>query len=318
MNSACPRVSVCIPTYRYARYLPEAIESVLAQTYGSFELLIIDDHSPDDSREIIESFARRDRRISWSVNDSNIGMVANWNRCLEQARGEYVRFLFGDDYLISPDAVSHLAGLLDEHPGAVLAGSARRIVGEDSRELRTVSRFPDRSCVDGCTVIRRCLLEERNLVGEPSAVMFRRSEAARGFDPSFRQLVDLEMWFHLLGGGDYCHAGAPLVAFREHGGQQSVHNARAGVLIEELVRLNVDYGQRPGVVTPFWAWLLKTQVGCRRRQWQLRDSAADAAAVRDICSRYGVMDVSPVRRLAFMMVKPLARVWFGLRHGMPC
>jgi glycosyltransferase involved in cell wall biosynthesis len=309
-----PKVSVCIPTYRYARYLPEAIDSVLAQQFADFELLIIDDHSPDDSRAIIEGYARNDNRIVWSVNGRNIGMVANWNRCLEEARGEYVRFLFGDDFLTSPESLSQLIGLLDDHPAAVLAGSARLVVDEDSRTKRTVSRFPDGSHLSGRGVVRRCLLEERNLVGEPSAVMFRRRAAARGFDPSYRQLVDLEMWFHLLAQGGYCHAETPLVAFREHGTQQSVHNERAGVLIEEMVRINVDYGRRLEDASPFWAWLLECQMGYRCLQWQRPDRAADAAAVRDICGRFGIEELGLTQRFLYRLVKPLVRMWL---RGIP-
>ena len=94
-----PRVSVLIPTFNYARYLPEAIESVMQQDFREFELLIADDASTDASADIICHYAAKDARIRFTIHSRNLGMVANWNWCLSEAKGEYVKFLFGDDRL---------------------------------------------------------------------------------------------------------------------------------------------------------------------------------------------------------------------------
>src|ERR1039458_5233071 len=99
-----PRVSVLTPTFNYARYLPEAIESVLQQDFRDFELLIADDASTDGSAEIIHRYAAKDERIRFKIHSKNLGMVSNWNWCLSDARGEYVKFLFGDDRLACSDA----------------------------------------------------------------------------------------------------------------------------------------------------------------------------------------------------------------------
>ena len=96
-----PKVSVLIPTFRYARFLPAAVDSVLAQEFRDFELLISDDASGDGSAEIIRSYAARDPRIRFHIHPGNIGMVSNWNWCLGEARGDHVKFLFGDDCLVS-------------------------------------------------------------------------------------------------------------------------------------------------------------------------------------------------------------------------
>ena len=68
----------------------EAVDSVLAQDFSDFELILSDDCSGDGSREIIEAYAARDPRIRIQVHEANIGMVQNWNWCLSQARGEYL------------------------------------------------------------------------------------------------------------------------------------------------------------------------------------------------------------------------------------
>ena len=90
-----PTVTVAIPTYNRAALLPDAIESVLAQTFSDFELLILDDASTDETPTVARSYG--DRRVRHIRNPKNIGMTANWNRGFELARGTYVSPLHDDD-----------------------------------------------------------------------------------------------------------------------------------------------------------------------------------------------------------------------------
>jgi glycosyltransferase involved in cell wall biosynthesis len=232
-----PSISVLLPTYNYARFLPEAIESVQAQDWPDFELVISDDRSTDESAKIIAAYAARDPRIRFQLQPANLGMVANWNWCLRQARGEYVKFLFGDDRLESPCALRLLRDALAHHPSAALAASARSILNADSKLVAHWDEFQHLGLHSGRAVIERCLLETRNLIGEPSVTLFRRSHAGRGFDPHYRQLVDLEFWFHLLEQGDFCYLPDPLCSFRQHTTQQSMRNAASGVDKWELYEL---------------------------------------------------------------------------------
>ena len=240
-----PKISVCIPTYNQARYLAAAIESVLWQSLTDFELLIIDDCSQDGTREVGEVFARRDPRIDFRVNPVNLGMVENWNLCLREARGEYVKFLFGDDLLSSPDALRRMAGVLDADPGISLVAAARNVIDEDSRRKAVWSHFADRTVSEGTVVIRQCLVTTQNLIGEPSVVLFRKSQAGRGFDPRYRQIVDLEMWFHLLEQGKFAFIGDPLCAFRVHPGQQTRVNIAHFRHHEDILRLIAEYLNNP-------------------------------------------------------------------------
>jgi glycosyltransferase involved in cell wall biosynthesis len=178
-----PKVSVCIDSYNYGRFLAEAIESVLAQTFDNFEVVITDDCSTDDSFEIAQRYAANDSRIKLVRNSQNLGMVRNRNACLALARGEYIKWLHADDFLCSREALAKMADALDANRAVSLVASARRIVSEKSEPLETWSSFEQRlRPIAGTTVINRCLFEQRNLIGGPSAVMFRRSLSARGFD----------------------------------------------------------------------------------------------------------------------------------------
>jgi glycosyltransferase involved in cell wall biosynthesis len=236
-----PKISVLIPTYNYARYLPEAIESVLEQDWRDLELLISDDDSTDGSAEVIAAYAAKDSRIRFQTHPTNLGMVQNWNWCLSEARGEYIKFLFGDDKLASRQALGKLLKLLETNPSAALASSARYVLGEKSEILALWDDFRKSGVHHGPEVMVRCLNETGNLIGEPSAALFRKRDAARGFNLRYRQLVDLEFWFHLLEQGDFIYSSEPLCCFRKHAEQQSAVNGAEGIGKWELFELFADY-----------------------------------------------------------------------------
>lgn len=224
-----PKISVLIPTYCYARYLPEAIDSVLAQDCPDFELLIADDCSPDNTAEVVRPYCEKDARIRFVAHAKNMGMVNNWNFCLEEARGDYVKFLFGDDTLCHRQALGRLRSMLEAEPRATLATSSRIIIDENSKVVdfrQTLSAGRH----NGRKIIIASLMESgKNLVGEPSVVMFRKADAKRGFNPAYLQVVDCEMWFHLLEKGDLVYDREPLSAFRCHSQQKTESNTAAGI-----------------------------------------------------------------------------------------
>ena len=263
-------VSICIPVYNSASYLAQAIESALSQSYPDFEVLIVDDCSTDGSTEIAAEYEQKDMRIRFVKNESNRGMVGNWNYCLELAQGTYIRFLFGDDYFVADDALARQVARLESHPEVSLISSARLVVDEQGRVLETWQGFRELVSAEPVLVVQACLelfyRKEgklkfgclKNLIGEPSAVMFRKSQAMRGFNADYRQLVDLEMWFHLLRQGHFSYIAEPLVAFRRHDAQQTVVNTQALVHIGEylaLVKENTSFAY-PSLMPPFSTYVL--------------------------------------------------------------
>jgi len=243
-HSMAAKASILIPTYNYARYLPEAIESVLAQDFTDYELIVSDDASTDDSADIIRRYAARDSRIRATFHPANLGMVANWNWCLGQARGEYVKFLFGDDRLTAPHALRRFVTMLDTHPQAALAVCARRVVDEHSQPLEVWDQFAGEGVYAGQHVGRQCLLATHNFVGEPTAVMFRAALAPSGFDLRYRQIVDLEFWCRLLLAGDLVYTKETLCDFRWHPAQQTRINQQQNLGNSEYAWLLHDYFAR--------------------------------------------------------------------------
>jgi glycosyltransferase involved in cell wall biosynthesis len=241
-----PRVSVCIPTYNYAEYIGQAIDSVLMQDYSDYELIIVDDCSSDTTCDVVgEYISKGDQRIKLIVNEVNLGLVGNWNYCLELARGEYIKFLFADDYFIEPDALRSMTALLDADPATALVSTTRTVVDADSRPQKLLTHFDDDCSASGTSVIQECLCSMVNLIGEPSAVMFRKSQATRGFNPAYKQLVDLEMWFHLLEQGNYAYVSRSLCSFRIHDKQQTAVNRKDPGLILETGWLHREYLDKP-------------------------------------------------------------------------
>lgn len=239
-----PKVSICMPTYNYAKYLPEAIESVLEQDYSDYEFIIIDDCSKDNSFEIISQYASQDKRIIFRRNEQNIGMVNNWNLCLQNARGEYIKYLFGDDKFASRDVLRLMVSLLDNNKDVSLVASARYLIDERSNVVGVWSEFKGNIVYDGKKIIRECLIRNSNMIGEPSVVMFRRGMAARGFNNQYKQLVDWEMWYHILEQGNFIYIKEPLCAFRVHSAQQTKMNRDALVKLYEPYQLYREYSSR--------------------------------------------------------------------------
>lgn len=236
-----PKVSVLIPNYNYAGYLPETIDSVLEQDFDDYELLVIDDASTDESADVIRGYGVRDARIRFRINETNRGMVQNLNDCLEWARGEYVKFLLADDRMVGGGALGKLVQIMDDHPSVRLVWSARQLIDEHSRAIKVRNYGPRSRIEPGIDLMLECLGNSRNVIGEPSAVMFRRADAADGFDPSYLHLVDLEMWLRLLEGGDFAYTPERLSAFRKHSRQQSEVIRGEGRYQPEYVRLLEKY-----------------------------------------------------------------------------
>jgi glycosyltransferase involved in cell wall biosynthesis len=240
-----PKVSVLIPNYNYGQFLSAAIDSVLAQDFPDYELLVVDNASTDNSRAVIQRYAGRDGRFRFQINAANIGPVPNWNLCLQEARGDYVRFLFSDDQFAHPQALGKMVAVLDANPAVVLATSAVRLIDEHGRRLYLRDPVGRTVVEHGLEVNVRCLTQTANLVGEPSAVIFRRDAARRGFSLAYPHVVDLEMWLHLLEQGDFAYLAEPLCNFRDHPYRPALDHVAIGLAKADYGRLLREYLAKP-------------------------------------------------------------------------
>lgn len=276
-----PLVSICVPTWNGAAFLGEALQSALAQTYREFELLVVDDCSTDGTVAVAE--AVQDPRLVIHRNERRLGIPGNWNRCLRLARGEYVKFFFQDDLLVTT-ALERLVAALDAAPEAALAFSRREIRHEDIERHRlplldgpytgAVNGFyaSFRGQVDGASLVADALRQGRdltiNVVGEPSFVLVRRERAlvAGGFDPAFTQLVDWDLWLRMAATGPLVFVDESLGVFRVHAAGYSATNHWRLRVRWEFVRLLDRVRRRYGAkLSPDLRSLLsRSQWSCRR------------------------------------------------------
>lgn len=115
-----PLVSFGVPVYNGADLLPRALDSILAQTFQDFEVVIVDNASTDDTPDVAKQYAALDGRISYHRNLSNVGLVANFNRAFDLSRGEFFKWATHDDYIHPTFTAACLAGLA-EAPMSTLA-----------------------------------------------------------------------------------------------------------------------------------------------------------------------------------------------------
>jgi len=221
------KVSVCIPTFNSAAYVRECIESVLAQNGVELEVIVFDNASEDDTWEIVQSFS--DPRISAFRSDQNRGMAANFNCTLNKARGEYVKLLCSDDRL-EPSALSLQAQFLDEHEEICMATSGRLLIDSSNNVIATVQWF-SRPVIIEAVNLRTISLVHGNIVGEPSAVMFRREAWLRAgpFRDGLMTLIDLEMWLRLSRDGAVGYLPSHLCRVRRHACSMTSQFLESGV-----------------------------------------------------------------------------------------
>ena len=239
-----PKISICIPTYNCERYIQAAIESAVSDEELDAEIVVVDNASADNTVSVVRGLMGDARgRIRLFVNDQNIGMAGNFNRCLEHAHGAYIKFLMADDLLL-PGCVRKLSCILDSNPGVSLVASARLVIDESGNSLATRRKFRKDIEISGKKVINDCLFGQ-NYIGEPTAVMFRKVLMRSGFNVNMPQVLDMDMWFRLLESGNLYYVSEPLCAIRQHPDQVTHANLKSGALIEDNIRLFDAYSHKP-------------------------------------------------------------------------
>ena len=135
MKGKTPCVSIGLPVYNGERFLTEAIESLLSQTYQDFELIISDNASTDRTEEICRKYAAQDPRIRYSRNAANIGGTNNANLTFELAHGEYFRWAADDDRC-APTLVERLVEELDKRPDVTNSFAAVVVIDANGSRIR--------------------------------------------------------------------------------------------------------------------------------------------------------------------------------------
>ena len=206
-------VSVIIPVYNGEKYIGEAIQSVLSQTYSSFELIIVNDNSTDKTEEAILSYS--DPRIRYYKNDINLGMAKNWNKGLEYARGEYIKVLCHDD-ILHQCCLEMQTFILAMNPSIALVTNSSNVIDSEKNILLVRKNFRGEGMYNGKDIAKKCLTSSVNLFGETGVFMFRKSvlNLSGGFTEGVRYAPDMDFCIRVLKYGDMYYIDETLSSFR--------------------------------------------------------------------------------------------------------
>ena len=167
-----PMFSIVLSTYNRADYLPRAICSVLAQQYTNFEFIIIDDGSSDNTEQVVNKFAKKDKRIRYIKNEQNSGLVYSLNRGVNLAKGKYITRLDDDDYLF-PEFFVEYVKFIDKYPDTILIyslpvsvkdnGDISEILTHSYRNLSEIDVFSINSVPNIGATLKKDFLVKNNL-----------------------------------------------------------------------------------------------------------------------------------------------------------
>lgn len=220
-----PRVSVVVPAYNNAEYLAETIDSILAQTFTDFELVIADHSSTDGTLAVAQKFD--DPRIRLLTTPAGGGAQANWNRVTEEATGELIKLVCGDD-TIAPTALDTQVRAFDDNPSAVLVASQRTLIDAYGKTVIAARGLGGlHGTVSGRVAARTAVRAGANIFGEPGGVMMKLSELREIglWDNSHPYLIDQATFIAVALRGDIVAIPQPLASFRINSGQWSVELA---------------------------------------------------------------------------------------------
>ncbi|MDD2238187.1 MAG: glycosyltransferase, partial [Kiritimatiellae bacterium] len=251
---APPRVSVIIPSFNYAHYLPQRIESILAQTFQDFELILLDDASSDHSREILQSYDHLPH-VRLAFNETNSGGVfQQWRKGLLLARGDLVWIAEADDYC-EPELLEALLPFFDD-PEITLAYALSEAVNEQGQPLpdfnyqKYVEEFSATRWQSDYTAAApeelRAGLALRNTIPNASAVVFRRERALPLLDEltAYSTCGDWFLYTRLIEHAGVGYRSRRLNSHRLHGGSVVSKTVRSMAYFEDVLRLYNDLLER--------------------------------------------------------------------------
>ena len=211
-----PPVSVVMSVFNGQAFLAEAVESILGQTYGDFEFVVIDDGSTDSTPEILASYAARDARISVHRH-GNRGRVSSLNAGIERARGKYIARMDADDISLS-ERLQEQVCFMDAHPEVGLLGGAFELISAKGRVLKTI-RFPSED-----SAIRSVLLAY-NPFSHPTVMIRKDVLLASGwYRKALLDADDYDLWLRISERSQVANLEKCVLRYRVHSGQVSIQN----------------------------------------------------------------------------------------------
>jgi glycosyltransferase involved in cell wall biosynthesis len=246
-------ISVCVPIYNGETYLRESIECILQQVYQQFEVIIVDDRSVDNSFQIACEYADRDQRVRCFQNETNLGLVGNWNRCLELASGEWIKFQFQDD-LMDPKCLESLMSHAVEQNVRMIICDRNYLFESDSScdqymilpKLNAISKGSRKIHKEEMMEMWRTHFLGPNFIGEPIVGFFHREIFATygNYDKNLKQICDFEFFIRVATNETFYFVDEALVSFRVHSKSETFANKSVKTDITVSARDRVYLGEK--------------------------------------------------------------------------
>jgi glycosyltransferase involved in cell wall biosynthesis len=235
-----PFISILIPVFNREQYIAECIESALAQTYPHFEIIVVDNASTDRTAKICQDFANKHNSIRFFENENNIGPVRNWQRCAQEAKGDFVKILFSDDLLLT-DCLQDMVGKLTKDVAFVYSAC---YVGANAQESLLRYNAAGDAQLTQAQFVNALLNGDAPI--SPGAILLRADDLRKNLHTNFATSTPQEfdrygagpdVMISLLTSENYlsiCAIANPLIFFRVHSGSFTLQNT--GNAVRECYR----------------------------------------------------------------------------------
>lgn len=214
-----PKVSILMPVYNADKYLNEAVDSILNQTFKDWELIIINDGSTDRSRELLSQIA--DNRVIIVDNEKNLGLIDTLNKGINHCKGEYIARMDADDISI-PERIEKQVQFMDNHPRHIMCGTNALVIDNNGKVTGKIRNLTDNR------FLQINLLFSNPFI-HPS--MMIRSDILKNnlYDKQYKHIEDYELWCRIALLGEVANLENDLLFYRWHDSNISVINAETQI-----------------------------------------------------------------------------------------
>lgn len=234
-----PKVSIIVPNYNHTDYLRQRIESILNQTFTDFELLLLDDYSTDNSKEILNEYKNHPQVSALLFNERNSGNAfLQWEKGIKQAKGEYLWIAESDDYA-DPQFLENTVREMDKHPDAQVCLTGSYLVDTTGNELGYDYDYWKNTNQTFVFDTEQYLLRNMlisNSIYNASMVLFRRKNCLKDITPeykSMRNCGDWLFWIEQIQKGKVIEIRKKLNYFRWHGQNTTTQGIKSGNILLE-------------------------------------------------------------------------------------
>jgi len=229
-----PLVSVIMPAYNCGTYIEKALYSLINQTYKNLEIIVVDDGSKDDTWEVIQRFAKKDKRIKPYQNEINSRIVKTLNYAISKSSGKYLARMDGDDERML-DSIEKQVDFMEKHPDVVIVGGSSEVCDSNMKVLnKRVYLFTD-------SEIRKKLFRFSPFT---HATIVMRASMVPSNPYSLDCAEDYDLYFRLAKNGKLANLSDVLYKIRTHEGSTSQSRARYQEKLTLYIRLKAvfEYG----------------------------------------------------------------------------